>query len=330
MKRLLKIIIIISCFIILLFSISLYNTRAHKNWKSNPPGDSLFVDTGDSKLYTRLTGSGSETVVIETDSTSSSAEWEVITGMLSKKYRVLVYDRAGYGFSGKSNLQRNIDNIQKDFEKVLDFHGIKRFTGIGHSNGSLFIQCYAAENPHRVKGLVLVEPTGRDYGRLKKEMKRVFYSNMFDRRGKLKMAKAISGIGIIRLLNAVPYSNIPESLRKNVMNHYSSPTVYDTGLDEIKYGLKTASRKLKKTKISNLPVIVLRHNPKLYRDELLTYYLSWDQAEDIEKLLYSIHKTESKFYRNGKIISSKKSPGDLHITDPESIVNAVKLLVKGK
>lgn len=106
-------------------------------------GDELFFEDA---------GSGYPVVMLH-DGTLHSVIWQHQIGHLSTHWRVVAYDRRGYGRSTKPDT--GYSNVE-DLRVVLDSLGITRAVLIGASAGGRLAMEFAVLHPERVAGLVLI------------------------------------------------------------------------------------------------------------------------------------------------------------------------------
>lgn len=71
------------------------------------------------ELAHEIYGSGKVTLVIEMGLGATMAEWRRLAKRLSQKHTVLLYQRAGYGDSSVSALERTPDNIVSELYRLL-------------------------------------------------------------------------------------------------------------------------------------------------------------------------------------------------------------------
>ena len=126
---------------------------------SRPPPPStakLFVDC-------RGRPSPSPTVILESGAFGSAADWEQVLGDLAKSGRVCAYDRAGIGRSPPRTGGPGVQAIALELKILLDQLGERRpVILVGHSNGALYVETFAALWPDRVAGLVYVNGVNSD------------------------------------------------------------------------------------------------------------------------------------------------------------------------
>jgi 3-oxoadipate enol-lactonase len=111
----------------------------------------LIVEGGDS-LYYEAVGSGSVVVLLH-DGTFHSIVWDHQVPALSQQYKVIRYDRRGYGRSNRPDASYS---NARDLSAVLDHLGVEKAVLVGSSAGGQLAAEYALTNRERVAGLVLI------------------------------------------------------------------------------------------------------------------------------------------------------------------------------
>jgi pimeloyl-ACP methyl ester carboxylesterase len=122
-----------------------------------PPG--VLIDVGGHRLHVICRGSGSPVVLLESGIAASSLSWAVVQPEIAKFTRACAYDRAGLAWSDVASCPRRFEQIVDELAVVLARVAPgERYVLVGHSFGSYVIRAYAARDPRRVCGLVLVDP----------------------------------------------------------------------------------------------------------------------------------------------------------------------------
>lgn len=123
-----------------------------------------LADVGGRALRYVLAGPASSTrplVVLEAGSFGFSADWAAVQARLTAAgLRSLAYDRAGLGVSDPGPMPRDSQAIAGDLETLLaaiDEPG--PCIVCGHSMAGMHVRLFAARNPGRVRGIVLVDAT---------------------------------------------------------------------------------------------------------------------------------------------------------------------------
>ncbi len=119
---------------------------------------SLMVDVGDRRLNLLCIGSGSPTVVFETQLGEAAWNWAPIHAQVAKSTRACVYDRAGLGFSDPSNRPGTAVNAAQDLAELLSRAQERPpYLLVGASYGAMIARYFAARHSHQVSALVLVD-----------------------------------------------------------------------------------------------------------------------------------------------------------------------------
>jgi pimeloyl-ACP methyl ester carboxylesterase len=110
-------------------------------------------------LYVDCRGqaSASPTVILESGAFGTSSDWDFVLADLAKGGRVCAYDRGGVGASPPRAGDESVTAIAHELAGLLDRMGESApVILVGHSNGALYIETFAALWPSRVAGLVYV------------------------------------------------------------------------------------------------------------------------------------------------------------------------------
>ena len=119
-----------------------------------------LVDVGGRRVNLYCTGSGSPTVVLDTDGDDTTSAWRFVQPAIARTTRVCSYDPPGFGFSDP------LDKAQADADgNALALHAMLRNAGIagpivlvGYSVSGLYDRVFADRYPSEVAGMVLVSP----------------------------------------------------------------------------------------------------------------------------------------------------------------------------
>ena len=100
-------------------------------------------------------GSADPPVVLVAGAGEVGLDWAVMLPELVERHRVIAYDRAGLGGSGRI-ARLTLDSQVQDLAALLDVVGPAVL--VGHSWGGLIAELTTLTRPDRVLGLVLVDP----------------------------------------------------------------------------------------------------------------------------------------------------------------------------
>ncbi|MFI6101419.1 alpha/beta fold hydrolase [Lentzea sp. NPDC051213] len=83
-------------------------------------------------------------------------DWDRTVRLLEPLARVIVFDRPGLGLSGAARRGPSLAREVAVLDAVM--RGIPKAVLVGHSMASMHVEAYARLRPHRVHGLVLLDP----------------------------------------------------------------------------------------------------------------------------------------------------------------------------
>ena len=131
--------------------------------RADPPPAALATAGGGLFVDCRGQPSASPTVILESGAFGTSADWDLVLDALAKAGRVCAYDRAGVGASPPREGTQDVAAIAQELAALLDRMGeTKPVILVGHSNGALYIEAFAALWPARVAGLVYINGVNSD------------------------------------------------------------------------------------------------------------------------------------------------------------------------
>lgn len=297
-----------------------------------------FCDIGTAVLAYRILGDNGRTLVIDTALGSCSAEWWHIAEILSSKYRVLVYDRAGYGKSSLSTLDRTPRNIASELNVLLFNLGIEKdIVLIGHSQGGLNVIAYAIMYPDNVKGLILLDPATPFDNEFKEKLTEEEYKKSgVDKTISFKIANAIMSMGlgfcVKPLLKKSPpffYYKFSSEAEKYLLQSLCKKNTYKTALAEYKSthnnrDTEDIMKAIEKSSLQDIPIKLITHSSDIYTKEL-EYFGSLDSktARKIEDLWQEIMKRYLVISNDTEHVTATNSGHFIHLTDIELLKSLV-------
>jgi len=111
-----------------------------------------FVNTGDAKLYVETAGEGQPMVFIH-DGLIHREVWDAQFAYFSNQYKVVRYDRRGYG---RSEPPQSVYSNVADLKALLEHLGIDRAIMMGVSAGGMIAVDLCLTYPENVEALVLI------------------------------------------------------------------------------------------------------------------------------------------------------------------------------
>ena len=153
-----------------------------------PIGKEVTVNGHQMNIY--IKGEGSETIVFLSGAGIASPilDFKDLSDSLSKKYKVVVVERAGYGFSEDSDHSRDVMEVLSETRQALSqAHVSGPYVIISHSMASLESLAWQEKYPNEVKALI-----GLDWALP------ASYEDLKDNQALLTVAYWSSKIGLLR------------------------------------------------------------------------------------------------------------------------------------
>lgn len=123
-----------------------------------------YITNKEAKIYYHIYGDKGKPLLLINGGPGFSSNYLIpVAKLLSKKYKVILFDQRGTGKStvpvmDKSNI--NLQNIIEDIQMLQDSLGIRKVNVIGHAYGGALAMLYASKFPKKVDKLVLSSSVG--------------------------------------------------------------------------------------------------------------------------------------------------------------------------
>lgn len=155
-----------------------------------PMGQQVLVNGHQMNVYVQ--GEGPETIVVISGAGIASPilDFKEVSESLSKQYKLVIVERAGYGYSDDSNHSRDVMEVLSETRQALSQANITGpFIILSHSMASLESLAWQEKYPDEVKALI-----GLDWALPSS------YENLKDNQALLTVAYWSSKIGLLRYL----------------------------------------------------------------------------------------------------------------------------------
>ena len=119
-----------------------------------------FLQVDGSKIRYLESGDSKETLVLLHGLGASAERWNPVIPLFTNKYRVIVPDLIGFGYSDKPLVDYTPEFFSEFLEKFLSASNLVHPYLIGSSLGGQISAEYAASHPDNVEKLILVSPSG--------------------------------------------------------------------------------------------------------------------------------------------------------------------------
>jgi len=270
-----------------------------------------FTQVNKVQMYSEIKGDGPITVVFDSGMGNSLLVWHDVINGLTSSYTVFAYDRAGLGYSAKSEEPRTSQVIAKQLHALLEANAIDGpLILVGHSFGGLNMQLFAKTYPEDVIGLILVDSVHPDYFSYIPQQKSW-------RREALTIGKWLAPFGVPRL-----YLSSNDEHHKAVMTTVKHQY---TSLDESHYFEESANQIARLVDdLGSLPIVILARNTNSDQLKSTSPFqkgnVKW--AELQERFLNLSRETE--------IVYSQERSHNIHRLRPDLVIEAVESISQSK
>lgn len=244
--------------IILLLSIAYINQKIHLSKE-----DALFIPTGqmvevnghDMHIYSE--GEGDKTLVFMSGGGTSSPvlDFKSLYSLLSTNHKIVVVEKAGYGFSEIADIDRDIDTILSETREALSKSGIDGpYILCPHSMSGIEALYWAQNYPNEVRAIIGLDMAVPDS-----------YQDYDINIPMLKMSALGARLGITRWIpgieesDAIRFGSLTEEEKELYRVVFYRRTASSTMINEVEE-IKDNARKVKENGIADIPFLIFSSN----------------------------------------------------------------------
>jgi pimeloyl-ACP methyl ester carboxylesterase len=136
---------------------------AERRYAASHPAPGEHVELGDGRrIHLQVAGEHHDgpTVVLLAGAGGSVSAWGWVLPAVAEHARAVAYDRAGLGWSDRSDADVTADTVIDDLRETLAARDLPGpYVLVGHSIGGHHARAFAAAHPDEVGGIVLVDPS---------------------------------------------------------------------------------------------------------------------------------------------------------------------------
>jgi len=156
-------------------------------------------DVGGRSMNLYCSGSGSPTVIFESNGNEPGYRWLQIQRQVATVTRACWYDRAGLGWSDPGPFPNHSDSVAHDLHNLLTAANVPPpYILVGYALGAFHTRVYRSYFPNEVGGLVLVDPMNEDM------TLRIHNHNELFRPTAMLVIRMVAGVGLLRFTQANP------------------------------------------------------------------------------------------------------------------------------
>lgn len=271
----------------------------------SPAAPGTFVWVGDHRLHLDCRGEGSPTVVFDAGLGGSSLDWSRVQPRVADFTRACTYDRAGYGWSDAGPSPRDSLRITRELERLLGNASVAApYVLVGHSFGGFNVRLFSHNNPERVAGLVLIDPSHEDLFR-RFEVLRLGSSAPRNRNFLVS--------NVAHVPDAMP--DDLESLARRFAVTRSSSLAFRSELRH----LRQSASQMRHSALPDVPVIVISHRI----DVLASDSLAGKRAN----AWIALQSELARRARQGRHVIADTDDHYVHLRQPGVVIDAIRHLV---
>ena len=266
-----------------------------------PMGKTVLVNGHKINVYVQ--GEGSETIVFLSGAGIASPilDFKNLTDSLSKDYKIVVVERAGYGYSDDSNYSRDVMEVLSETRQALSQANVTGpFIILSHSMASLESLAWQEKYPDEVKGLI-----GLDWALP------ASYEDLKGNQALLTVAYWTSKIGLLRYFPESFYIKNP-TLTENERQQYKllayKQLMSQAMLNESRL-VKENAKKVPSSINPKIPALLLVSNGEgttFSQSEWQRYAEKFSSDQSNVQVIYMDAPHELYHYQNDAIVSRIK------------------------
>lgn len=263
-------------------------------------------------MYIQSTGSGENTVVFVAGSgtPSSFTDFYRIQRELQPYARTVSFDKAGFGWSEKTDIPRTIDVVTEELHELLEKSGqLSPYILVGHSLASLEVIRFVQKFPNEVKGIVLLDGGSPE-----------FYANYSEAEAYTlnRFCAGLRVTGIARIFGNLGiklpfvgedlrYAALPSEIKNIDIAMYYKYLGNTNNLNYIENINENAKEVVKNGYLKNIPLVIMSSGSDSGWEKTQQELLNWSNDSSQETLCNSSHY--------------------IHWTNTEYIVKKIKELI---
>ena len=289
--------------------------------KRYPPIGQM-IDIGGYRLHMHMEGQGSPTVVLDAGAGGIGLTWELIRPAIAKVTRVVVYDRAGLGWSDASPYPRDPYTMAGELHTMLvNAHISGPYILVGHSLGGPIARQFAAKYPEQVAGLVMVDSAHEQQVKYFPEKLVKMVTSMM---GMMDVMKWMSRLGLFaikpNLISLDDKSKLSSELAAQIRGVMASSKPHaETLIAETENVYGAQARPV--SSLGTLPLTVISHGQ--LDANAVPPSLGQEVRDEYERVWQGLQKEIASLSSRGRRIVAERSGHNVIFDQPELVIESI-------
>lgn len=294
-----------------------------------------FIEINSQKVEILSKGTGKPAILILSGMGSPFYEWEEISSKLAETNQVIMYHRPGLGKSEYLHKKRSTENVTAEIPQILEKLNITEpIILAGHSYGGLCAQHFSKLYPERIQGLLLLDSTSVDLYKLDQLDLPYLNENDSDTAWieNCKEYAALSPSELLKQLNPVlteEQQKLPKKTQKKLITFYTHPSLYKTMLQEITNWEEDAETIKTLSYTGNFPVTIIGRDKRKCILNYIDDGVPKEEAELLEDTWHQLIMEQKDIYKNAKLLFAVNSSHNIHIDQPQLVIDEIIQLISG-
>lgn len=309
------------------------------DWNNDGPATGHVLVNG-LKFYLRVSGPprqpGQPAIIIETGLGDSGIAWSAVSRLTSSFARIYTYDRAGLGASQTSSKPRSGQNMASELSSLLKAARVAPpYVIVSHSSGSLIAREFVAINPSDVAGMVMVEGNTEFSYKVRPEDLVVIIS---------VISKDLDQYQVMNIYNrhkltpeewaALTTDDTPQEAKRHGNTALQEYLEYEATADTL-----ARRKQYENVILGDKPISVVKGEELKDTELLLDAAIKKGNGSDFEwdaiRKWINMDEEETRLQReqlrlstNGRFVNARLSGHDVHLTEPEVIVDEIRWVLR--
>lgn len=252
-----------------------------------------LVDVNSHQVHMVQKGEGNLTIVFLTGSGTPCGytDFYNLQDNLSKTAKTVTFDRAGFGWSEDTTIERTVDNLVIELEELLSYTGkSESFVIVAHSLASLEALRFAQQYPKQVKGIIFLDCGSPEYYKDYSETSAMALNRAEAFLRFTGWNRLVTGLVKLPFVGEnLRYKGLPEELQKLDLSMYNRFLGNASNIDNIMLINENAETVLEHKKKLDIPLLVISSDQEEEWIEMQDQLCEWSTNSELVVLKNSSH-----------------------------------------